>query len=216
MTQETELPASRIDEIVLRVVYDGDASIPYREDWTRGIGLPFARAIERAAVLAERERWRVALGACDAALSQCQPCAEPECGAEQREFIDVAREAAARLLCTPPAVMDDLVQRLHEEALRHDGCGEYHSAIRIREAADEIELLRAQLAERDRDVERLRAALVELVACKDLKDELTRLRSDPYYITQADIREAAYERRKPAAWGAARAAIDAARRDRNA
>ncbi len=56
MTQETELPASLIDEIVLRVVYDGDASIPYREDWMRGIGLPFARAIERAAVLAERER----------------------------------------------------------------------------------------------------------------------------------------------------------------
>jgi len=79
--------------------------------------------------------------------------------------------------------MDNLVQRLREEALRHDGCGEYHSAIRIREAADEIERLqeradagaeswnalqrtlaeierlRVQIAERDRDAERLLEAL---------------------------------------------------------
>jgi hypothetical protein len=52
-------------------------------------------AQERAAV---RERWRTALGACDAALAQCQPCAEPECGATQREYIDAARASAARLL----------------------------------------------------------------------------------------------------------------------
>lgn len=51
-----------------------------------------------ARVAAERERWRVALGACDAALAQCQPCADHECGAQQREYIETARAAAAQLL----------------------------------------------------------------------------------------------------------------------
>jgi hypothetical protein len=46
----------------------------------------------------ERERWRTALGACDAALALCQPCAEPDCRAVQREYIDEARAAAAVLL----------------------------------------------------------------------------------------------------------------------
>ena len=47
---------------------------------------------------AEREKWLVALGACDAALAQCQPCADPECGAVQRDYIETARAAAAALL----------------------------------------------------------------------------------------------------------------------
>jgi hypothetical protein len=57
-------------------------------------------------VLAERpnvcaasvQQWRVALGACDAALAQCQPCADAECGAIQRDYIVTARAAAALLL----------------------------------------------------------------------------------------------------------------------
>ena len=51
-----------------------------------------------AAVATERKRWRTALGACDAALAQCQPCADPECGATQREYIETARASAAQLL----------------------------------------------------------------------------------------------------------------------
>jgi hypothetical protein len=58
----------------------------------------FAQACAAAGVAAERERWRTALGACDAALALCQPCAEPDCRAVQREYIDEARAAAAALL----------------------------------------------------------------------------------------------------------------------
>ncbi len=94
--------------------------------------------------------------------------------------------------------MSDLIKRLR--ARKADRT--LHEA-----AADEIERL---TAERDA----LRAALVELVACKDLKDDLHRLRSDPYYITQADAAEIEYRRCKPVAWAAARAAIDAARKDK--
>lgn len=53
----------------------------------------------------------------------------------------------------------------------------------------------------------VRAALVELVAVRDLKDELQSLRADPYYTTEADTAEARYEYRKPRAWEAARAAL---------
>lgn len=49
-------------------------------------------------VAAERERWRAVLSACDAALGQCEPCAAAECGAVQREYIETARAAAARML----------------------------------------------------------------------------------------------------------------------
>lgn len=58
-------------------------------------------------------------------------------------------------------------------------------------------------------IERLRAALAELVACKDLKDAMQTTRSDPYYITQADSMEIEYSRRKPLAWDAARSALAA-------
>ncbi len=63
--------------------------------------LRMAEAAAMALVMSHEvhiERLRVALGACDAALSQCQPCADPECGATQRDYIDTARAAAARLL----------------------------------------------------------------------------------------------------------------------
>jgi hypothetical protein len=48
--QEERMPLNeeQIAEIVLRDVYEGDESIPYRHDWTRETGIPFARAIERA------------------------------------------------------------------------------------------------------------------------------------------------------------------------
>jgi hypothetical protein len=53
------------------------------------------------------------------------------------------------------------------------------------------------------------AALVELVACKDLKDAMRTVRSDPYYITQADHIESQYDQRQPLAWEAARKALAA-------
>jgi hypothetical protein len=56
------------------------------------------RAIVTRELAAERKRWRQVLSACDAALAQCQPCADPECGAVQREYIDTARRAAEQLL----------------------------------------------------------------------------------------------------------------------
>ena len=65
---------------------------------TNGSEPLYDQAAIDAEVAAERERWRVALGACDAALAQCQPCADPACAATQREYIDTARAAAALLL----------------------------------------------------------------------------------------------------------------------
>lgn len=61
-----------------------------------------------------------------------------------------------------------------------------------------------------RDRDRLRAALTELVACKDLKDRVEVLNHDRE--RGAEWKEAfnEYARRKPLAWAAARAAIDAA------
>lgn len=41
------LTDERIAEIVLRTVYEGDASIPYRDAWVAEFGIPFARAIEQ-------------------------------------------------------------------------------------------------------------------------------------------------------------------------
>jgi len=42
------LTDEQIAEIVLREVYDGDDSIPFRKEWVLVTGAPFARAIERA------------------------------------------------------------------------------------------------------------------------------------------------------------------------
>jgi hypothetical protein len=64
------------------------------------------QAAPAAPVGAPSERWRLALSVCDAALGQCQPCAEANCGVVQRDYIDTARAAAAALLRpatpTPP------------------------------------------------------------------------------------------------------------------
>lgn len=65
----------------------------------------------------------------------------------------------------------------------------------------------SMLEAQDTEIARLRAALSELVACKNLKDELIRLRSDPYYVTEADRLEIQYDQRKPAAWRAAQEAL---------
>jgi hypothetical protein len=54
-----------------------------------------------------------------------------------------------------------------------------------------------------------REALHELVACEDMKLEVQSLRSDPYYITEADAMELRYEERRDKAWERARA-IEAA------
>lgn len=58
----------------------------------------------------------------------------------------------------------------------------------------------------------VRAALEELVALKDLKDEELRMRQrrpvrDPQKVAQCDAMQAEYRSRKPAAWAAARAAL---------
>jgi hypothetical protein len=64
------LTDEQIAEIALKTVYQGDATTPYRADWTAEIGIPFARAIERAIAAraesaeAERDRLREALIAC--------------------------------------------------------------------------------------------------------------------------------------------------------
>lgn len=42
------LTEEQIASIVLRTVYEGDASTPYRDAWAAEIGVPFARAIEAA------------------------------------------------------------------------------------------------------------------------------------------------------------------------
>jgi hypothetical protein len=44
----SELMDAHIEEIILRVVYDGDDSVPYRKQWTADVGLSLARAIELA------------------------------------------------------------------------------------------------------------------------------------------------------------------------
>jgi hypothetical protein len=62
--------------------------------------------------------------------------------------------------------------------------------------------------ERAVEIARLREALAELIACKDLKDAMLTVRSDPYYITQADRMESQYDQRKPVAWERARAALN--------
>jgi hypothetical protein len=38
----------QISALIFHEVYDGDASIPHRDGWANDIGIPFARAIERA------------------------------------------------------------------------------------------------------------------------------------------------------------------------
>jgi hypothetical protein len=61
-------------------------------------------------------------------------------------------------------------------------------------------------------IEPYRAALRELVALKDLKDEELRQRQrrpvhEPKKLAQCDAMQKEYRRRKPLAWAAARALI---------
>ena len=74
--------------------------------------------------------------------------------------------------------IDSLVQRLRDEALRHDGCGEYHSAIRLRAAADEIELLQA----------RKRVQADELTRLREMNSNLTD-KANHYLVRNARIEE---------------------------
>jgi hypothetical protein len=46
--QRERLTYAQIADIVLRVVYEGNASTPHRDAWASEIGIPFARAIEAA------------------------------------------------------------------------------------------------------------------------------------------------------------------------
>lgn len=56
----------------------------------------YARPIPAAVIVPEE--WRVALGACVAALSECIPCMEPECKASQEDYRDAALASAMKLL----------------------------------------------------------------------------------------------------------------------
>ena len=47
--QGAALSDADIDKIALEVIYEGDTSIPYRQEWCNDIGRPFARAILAAA-----------------------------------------------------------------------------------------------------------------------------------------------------------------------
>jgi len=42
------LTDAQISRLALQTVYEGDTSTPYRDAWAAEIGIPFARAIERA------------------------------------------------------------------------------------------------------------------------------------------------------------------------
>ena len=71
-------------------------------------------------------------------------------------------------------------------------------------AKTEIATLRAALAERQ-------AAINELVACKDLREQIDALDAVLYSIAdadRADDMQAEYNRRKPLAWSAARALVE--------
>ena len=48
-TPRAALSDADIDKIALEVIYEGDTSIPYRQEWCNDIGRPFARAILAAA-----------------------------------------------------------------------------------------------------------------------------------------------------------------------
>lgn len=82
--------------------------------------------------------------------------------------------------------------------------GQQLYGLRWRELVAERDALKARVSTITDECNKLRAALTELVACQDLKYDIYSLRSDPYYTTDADRAEAQYERRKPAAWAAAR------------
>ena len=45
---QAPLTDEQLSALILATVYEGDERIPYRDYWTRDIGEPFARAIERA------------------------------------------------------------------------------------------------------------------------------------------------------------------------
>jgi hypothetical protein len=80
---------------------------------------------------------------------------------------------------------------------------------------DPEDLARSAWQARDAEIAALRAALAELVALKDLKDEMDRLVSEaasPDEWDKVGILEDEYIRRRPLAWDAARAAIDAQRK----
>lgn len=64
-------------------------------------------------------------------------------------------------------------------------------------------------AQQQAELSRMRTALEELIACKDLKDAIDNNDSDGIDRTFAELDDMVkdYERRKPLAWKAARAAI---------
>jgi hypothetical protein len=131
--------------------------------------------------------------------------------------------------------MDDLIARLRDECTHWPKTASLVQT--LTQAAADIERLRRELDEAQRltvergDVaiergnqliqaraelaalrerhERDRAALAELVACKDLHDKLEVSERDDDYLPSARTRELRneYERRRSAAWADARAAL---------
>lgn len=70
----------------------------------------------------------------------------------------------------------------------------------------------------DAKIDLLYNALKELVECKDLADRFDELKQDVHDFATAAVLEgvqAEYQRRKPAAWAAARAALEAVKTEVN-
>jgi len=61
------------------------------------------------------EAARAALRVCDAALAQCQPCAEPDCRAVQSDYIQTARESVRAALAASEVQAGPVAWRQHAE-----------------------------------------------------------------------------------------------------
>jgi hypothetical protein len=72
----------------------------------------------------------------------------------------------------------------------------------------EAAALLRELASEQAEIERLRAALTELVACKDLKDRLDSPGIADLDSGRLPTMRRGYDSRKPRAWAAARAALE--------
>lgn len=183
MTQETELPALPKPRVLCRFMPED-----YRYGDVYGFTADQMRAYAAAAVLAERERWRVALGNALAQLAE-------------RKMAPVQGYAAGIPWSLHLEAYDAYVKRHgRQQALIEGGCRGGFGTRELddfipgwRERVSEIVKLRAQLAERDRDAERYRWL-------RDVGDNTWTplMKRGPAFAVNMD------------------AAIDAAMRDRNA
>jgi len=113
--------------------------------------------------------------------------AEAHFANEQNQRADRAEAEVARL------------ERENEQIRENEGNATFVGEQRVK-------AIEARCDQYRRDAERLRAALVELVACKDLKDAID---SKVTMTAESERNRLMYLRRKPLAWTAAREAIAA-------